>query len=130
MNYRKITNNNAISISRTLRGNEMRDNAVLALVPNGILFAPVDRVAEYEQQPHFIGRFDQFNRLRVPQWMLAAAKMGETVCIQLNDDDTLLVTKPLNPICCICGGQKHLRLLRHNKFLCITCQEAMREAQT
>ncbi len=119
---RTITEIGAVNISRSIRGPALENEVLLTATPEGVSITPFS-----EEGLSLGGRyavkacFDQYNRIRIPQNILDASNLERNVIVEPSTDGTLLLAPDKGDCCILCGGQKNLRTLGHNKMICEAC---------
>lgn len=92
----------------------------------GIRIFPREKILNYQPRQVWLGRFDQYNRVTLPERLLSIAGIHSLIEVVVMEDNTLLL-KPIKVVCALCGNTEELREYPNSKFLCEKCVQLVVE---
>lgn len=128
---RTITGIGSVNISRTIRGPALENEVLLTATPEGVSITPFTEEGLRLGGRYAVkGRFDQFNRVRIPQSILDASNLERNVVVEPSTDGTLLLVPDKGDFCMFCGNREKLRRLGRDKLVCEICIAKMALSET
>lgn len=126
MTKRSITKMGLTNIGRQIRGEALDQDVFLTITDAGVLISPRAPGEVCSDGSSYVARFDQYNRLALPAKLRRDANITKRVDI-IKDGDCLILS-PVIEVCMVCGTEKNLKEVSHDKFICQACRKEMVKA--